>query len=380
MKYYKPAYPIFLSLMSFCTHQSIAQSVAKPARQQTPSTPEAVFRNPPESAKPGVLWMWMGANLSREGITKDLEALKKEGFNRTTMFSLADVTTPWACDIGKSPTPEIISWTEPWWKLVRHAAEESKRLGMDFGMFNGPGYESSGGVWITPELSMQEICSSQTKVTGNQKTTIMLPQPTVKLRGHTPYPVYNPNTGLVEIPEIEARRTYYKDIAVVALPATSKVTKADAIELTGKMKPNGELTWEAPAGEWIIYRFGHTTTGTLIQPAQWKAAGLECDKMSQQAVEFHIDHVIGEIQKYLGDLIGTGFTHVHFDSYEAGMPSWTPKMREEFITRRGYDPLPYLVAFAGRRLGSKEDSIKFRNDFDATIKDLHRDVLFHDAL
>lgn len=376
-----------ISLLGILAHQLIAQSVTKPA-QQKPSavsrmavprnavSPEAVFRNPPEQAKPGVLWMWMGANLSKQGITKDLEALKKEGFNRTTMFSLADVTTPWACDIGKSPTPDLISWTEPWWKLVRHAAEESKRLGMDFGMFNGPSYESSGGVWITPELSMQEICSSQTKVTGNGQTTITLAQPTVKLRGHTPFPVYNPKTGLVEKPEIEARRTYYKDIAVLALPATGPVTKANAIELTGKMKPNGQLNWEAPAGEWIIYRFGHTTTGTLIQPAQWKATGLECDKMSQQAVDFHMDHVIGEIEKHLGDLIGTGFTHVHFDSYEAGNPTWTPKMREEFTERRGYDPLPYLVGFAGRRIGSQQDSVKFRKDFDATIKDLHRDIYF----
>ena len=120
------------------------------------SDPAKVFEHPPETAKPGVLWMWMGSNLSKEGITKDLEALKKAGFNRTTMFSLADVTTPWAGEIKNSPTPELISWTEPWWKLVRHAAEESKRLGMDFGMFNGPGYEASGGPWITPELSMQE--------------------------------------------------------------------------------------------------------------------------------------------------------------------------------------------------------------------------------
>jgi hypothetical protein len=34
-----------------------------------------LFKNPPESAKPGVLWMWMGSNISKEGITKDLEAM-----------------------------------------------------------------------------------------------------------------------------------------------------------------------------------------------------------------------------------------------------------------------------------------------------------------
>ena len=83
------------------------------------SDPSVLFMHPPESAKPGVLWMWMGSNISKEGITKDLEALKEEGFNRTTMLSLSDVTTPWANEIGKSPTPDLICWTEPWWKMVR---------------------------------------------------------------------------------------------------------------------------------------------------------------------------------------------------------------------------------------------------------------------
>jgi len=338
--------------------------------------PAKDFLNPPESAKPGVLWMWMGCNISKEGITKDLEALKNEGFNRTTMFSLADITTPWAGVIGKSPTPEIVAWTEPWWKLVRFAAQESKRLGMDFGMYNGAGYEASGGVWITPELSMQELCWSSDTVTGKRSLHLILKRPTVELRGHTPYPVYDGNTDSVDIPEIEARKTYYKDVAILALPANGIVATDSVIDLTGKMLPDGTLNWDAPSGEWVIYRFGHTTSGTLIQPAQWKATGLECDKMNEEAVTFHIDHIIGEIQKHLGDLIGTGFTHVHFDSYEAGTPNWTPKMRQEFLKRRGYDLLPYLPMFAGRLIGNKLDSLKFKNDFQSTIEDLYRDVYF----
>jgi len=323
-----------------------------------------------------VLWMWMGANLSKEGITRDLEALKEEGFNRTTMFSLADVTTPWAGEIGNSPTPELISWTEPWWKLVRHAAEESRRLHMDFGMFNGPGYESSGGAWITPELSMQEICWSQHRIAGGSHINIVLDRPQVDPHANEPYPVFNPGTGLVEKPVMEARKTFYKDIAVLALPAEGIVSKDSILDITARMKPDGELDWDPPGGDWIIYRFGHTTMGALIQPAQWKATGLECDKMSQEAVDFHLDHVIGEIQKHLGDLIGNGFTHVHFDSYEAGYPTWTPKMQAEFSSRRGYDPIPWLATFAGRTIVSPQDSLKFQQDFDATVKDLYRDIYF----
>ena len=339
--------------------------------------PATDFLSPPASASPGVLWMWMGSNLSKEGIKNDLEALKQEGFNRTTMFSLADVTTPWAGQIGKSPTPEIVAWTEPWWKMVRYAAEESKKLGMDFGMFNGAGYESSGGTWITPELSMQEICWSKDTVNGGASVNIILPRPHVKLRGHTPWPVYNPETSQVEIPEIASRATYYKDIAVLALPANGIIPLNKVIDLTSKMKPDGSINWNVPNGKWVIYRFGHTTSGTLMQPAQWKATGLECDKMSLEAVTFHMDHVIGEIQKHLGDLIGDGFTSVHFDSYEAGYPTWTPKMKEQFAARRGYDITPYLPTFAGRIIGNdRQDSLIFRNDFDATVKDLYKDVYF----
>ena len=365
------------SLFLFTILIAVTVQAQNPRQVSTLSTdPAKVFLHPPEAAKPGVLWMWMGTNLSKQGITKDLEALKVQGFNRTTMFSLADITTPWSGVIGKSPTPGIISWTEPWWKLVRYAAEESKRLGMDFGMFNGPSYESSGGKWITPELSMQELCWSQDTVTGNRQLSMQLKRPQVPAKGHTPFPIFNGETGKVEVPEVAARKTYYKDIAVLAMPAKGTVAKNEVIDISNKMQPNGQLNWDAPAGEWIIYRFAHTTTGTYIQPAQWEATGLECDKMSAKAVGFHMDHVVGEIQKHLGDLIGTGFTHVHFDSYEAGMPSWTPLMREAFLARRGYELTRMLPTFAGRIIGSKEDSLKLRMDFDATIKDLHRDIYF----
>jgi hypothetical protein len=331
---------------------------------------EEVFHNPPESAKPGVLWMWMGSNLSRQGITRDLEVLKDAGFNRTTMFSLSDTTTPWASEIAESPTPELIAWTEPWWKLVRHAAEESKRLGMDFGMFNGPGYESSGGPWITPEMSMQEVCFSETIVQGPASMALNLPQPVVDARAVMPYPVLNPETGRVEAPEAPGRRTFYRDIAVLAMPSDGVVSHDQVIDLTGKTE------WAVPEGKWTIYRFGHTTMGKILQPAQWKATGLECDKMNPDAVELHMNHVIREIQKYLGDLIGTGFSHVHLDSYEAGVPGWTPRMPEEFMKRRGYDLTPYLATFAKRTIVSEEDTGRFKADFLDTIKDLHRDVYF----
>ena len=37
------------------------------------------FQTPPESARPGVYWYFMDGNVSKEGMTKDLEAMKQAG-------------------------------------------------------------------------------------------------------------------------------------------------------------------------------------------------------------------------------------------------------------------------------------------------------------
>ena len=37
------------------------------------------FMNPPETARPWVYWFFMDGNLSREGMTADLEAMKAAG-------------------------------------------------------------------------------------------------------------------------------------------------------------------------------------------------------------------------------------------------------------------------------------------------------------
>src|ERR1700674_4176087 len=296
------------------------------------------FASPQDSARPYVLWMWMGCNISELGITKDLEAMKDAGLGGATIFSLSDSTIPWAGVIGKSPTPQIIAFTEPWWKMVRHAASEARRLGLELILHNCAGYESSGGPWITPELSMQEVVWSKTQVPGGTHFEGLLRRAAVDPHPHAQFPqVYMPALGRVDIPVVAARETYYRDIAVIAVPAEGVAKKENVLILSDKMAGSGVLDWKVPAGNWTIYRFGHTTTGAMIQPAQWEAMGLECDKMSKEAVSFHVQHVLGEMKKHLGNLMGKGISTLYFDSYEAGTPTWTLKMREEFRNRRGYD-------------------------------------------
>jgi alpha-L-rhamnosidase len=51
-----------------------AFAVARPASAQSQADAlEQGFQNPPDSAKPRTWWHWTGGNVTKEGITKDLE-------------------------------------------------------------------------------------------------------------------------------------------------------------------------------------------------------------------------------------------------------------------------------------------------------------------
>lgn len=332
------------------------------------------FAAPPDSTRPYVLWMWMGSNVSKEGITADLEAMKDAGIGGASIFSLADTLIPWAGVIDKSPTPEVVTWTGPWWALMRHAASECRRLGLALALHNCAGYESSGGTWITPELSMQELIWSDVQVKGGSTVSVKLDRKIVDPHPHSMFPeLYIPSLRKIAAPIVEGRIKYYRDVAVIAVPSMGVPTMDEVLDLSAHMDADGQISWDAPPGDWTIYRFGHTTTGAMIQPAQWDAIGLECDKMNADAVIFHVQHVLDDIKKHLGDLAGTGLRTLYFDSYEAGDPTWTPKMAQEFQSRRGYDVKQWLPVFAGRTLGSAAETERFQADFKRTIHDLYRD-------
>ncbi len=52
------------------------------------------FFRPPDSAKPWAYWVWLNGNVTKEGITKDLEEMKREGINGVLIFQAGDRGTP----------------------------------------------------------------------------------------------------------------------------------------------------------------------------------------------------------------------------------------------------------------------------------------------
>ena len=156
---------------------------------------ESRFRTPPDSAHPWVFWFWSNGNLTREGITADLEAMHRVGI-RGVLIMEVDAGVP------KGSVPFL---SPQWREMYQHMLREAGRLGIEVDMNNDGGWCGSGGPWITPELSMQVLVSSETHAAGPHPVSLVLPKP-------------------------EATRNYYQDIAVLAFPtpAADAVRMADA--------------------------------------------------------------------------------------------------------------------------------------------------------
>ncbi|MBD0367763.1 MAG: glycosyl hydrolase family 43, partial [Flavisolibacter sp.] len=142
--------------------------------QDTYSTLEQDFLHPPTSAYPQAYWFWMNGNITKEGITLDLEAMKRAGISGVFNF---DAGT----GIPKGPVEYL---SEEWLQLKKHAIREAERLGLEFTMHNCPGFSSSGGPWISPELAMQQITWSETYVSGDKQVQLALPRPTNRLNNY----------------------------------------------------------------------------------------------------------------------------------------------------------------------------------------------------
>lgn len=157
------------------------------------------------------------------------------------------------------------------------------------------------------------------------------------------------------------------------VPADTVIPKAGVVDLTDRLQPDGKLNWTAPAGQWTILRLGYTVTGKDNHPAPTEGTGLECDKLSREAVDAHFAAMMGKVIADAGPLAGKALRQVIIDSYEVDCQNWTPRMREEFKARRGYDPLPYFPALTGSIVGSLPVTERFLWDYRRTIADLYTD-------
>ena len=156
-----------------------------------------------------------------------------------------------------------------------------------------------------------------------------------------------------------------------SVPPADAIRKADVVDLTARMRPDGSLDWTPPAGKWCVLRLGYSLLGITNHPATPEATGLEVDKLNRTYVKAYIDKYLDMYKNTVGPLMGKrGLQYVITDSWEAGTQNWTDDMIAEFSKRRGYDMRPWLPVLTGHVVESAEASDRFLWDFRRTIADL----------
>ena len=411
---------------------------------------ETGFLNPPDSAKPQTWWHWMNGNITKSGISADLEAMQQIGLGGATVVNV---------DSGVPAGP--VPFMSPEWREdFKFAIQEANRLGLKMCVENCAGWSSSGGPWNTPTNAMQRLTSSETSVQGPAVFNDVLPQPGVSLGFYRDiavlaFKVQVAETGSALPPaKLDIQRAVYGADGGGSVDLTSNLMTAiqsgrksiivnnelaggdpasgqkkqlrieysidgkartlwvdegntftytvnsrqpfgisllgdtfnrppsevaesggtiaheGILDLTTNLTPDGRLHWEVPAGKWTVLRLGYTPNGTKNHPAPKEGEGLECDKFSRAALDVHWAGFMQKVLDDVGPLAGRTLDSSLIDSYEVGGQDWTPNFREEFQTRRGYDPLKYLPTFTRRIVDSPEATGRFLWDMRRTFADL----------
>jgi len=164
------------------------------------------------------------------------------------------------------------------------------------------------------------------------------------------------------------------ELEALATPAVSESSSiTEVIDITDKMKADGTLSWDAPAGNWTIFRMGYSLTGSKNSPAVPAGIGYEVDKLSKKHLESYYKNYTNPIAQALGPLYGKRMQYWLTDSFEADAQNWTEDFPAEFLKRRGYEMTPYLPVLSGRIVKNADVSDRFLWDFRRTIADLLAD-------
>jgi hypothetical protein len=363
---------------------------------------EQAFHNPPDSTRSWVYWFWINGNITREGITADLESMKEVGVGGVLWM---EVSGKWF-----APEGQIKPYSTQWNNLMQWAIQEAERLGIEFDITLDFGYEC-GGPHITPDNSMQKLYWSQIIVDGGKNVDITLKRPEIPkeiIIDTYIKRLLKPGEQLTDkvqrdIEQIDS----YRDIAILAIPHSEElegyripqfdlrtglrantfflamdeisppndavIPNNSIINLTNQMDTDGTLSWEAPPGKWQIIRLGHASNFKLTRPNPTVAVGLNCDRLSQNGINTHFEAFLKPIFEGAGSRAGKTLKYVHIDSWEAGTQNWTAKFPQEFRKRRGYNINPWLPVLTGILVDSPELSERFLWDFRKTINEMTLD-------
>ncbi|GEA12932.1 glycosyl hydrolase [Alteromonas sp. KUL49] len=157
------------------------------------------FVNPPSPYLPKTWMHAMNGNMSKPGFTEDFQAMREAGIGGAIFFHVHRRNWPYS---SRGP---VRFNTDEFFEHLLHAAKQADENNIEFGIHNADGWTSSGGPWVTPEMSMKRVTWSELTVEGGNR-------------------VFPPQPGFAE--------GLYEDVAVIAVPTTQFNRNNDFLDAT----------------------------------------------------------------------------------------------------------------------------------------------------
>lgn len=288
---------------------------------------EQGFRTPPDGSKPWVFWWWLNGIVTREGITCDLEEMKRQGINGVLLFHAGGGGRN--LPVG----PRFLS--DEWKKLFRFALEETARLGMEMSVNLCDGWDS-GGPWITPEEANKRLVYSETQIDGPAEYSANLPAP-------------------------ETTGGYYHDVAVLAFrereprpvqPAAVTVSSSvegycrewnwHPLDLVDNdpytfWRANPKLSNIRGKPQWVEWRYHQPLAATAIQLAAAPGGGPRACELQATGSDATW-HTVSTFEMPSEGVFRKDFSEIHTDRFRLLIHSaWLPDVRlaQAWILRNG---------------------------------------------
>jgi hypothetical protein len=325
----------------------IGSSLLTQCNTKTPSESllEEGFLNPSKENRALALWPWLNGFVDTTKLVYELEQMEDKGMRGAVVW-----------DIGSLADPEKIIPEGPAFlgkeslKYFSVALKTTKRLGLDLGMVASSSW-NAGGDWIDKADASMQLLSTSSIVEGpsTKKITIGIP------KSHKGEAKTYSLISSIAIPYSETKEIDYND--------------DKHISLYNLISEDKFIEWEVPEGKWEVLSFFMCNTGQNLVCPSPNSNGLIIDHLSQKATQIHFDSILTRL-----DPISSQDNHLKFfmlDSYEVWtMKDWSPLFVQEFNSRYGYDPIPYLPLLQG--YNSKDSIIaeRFRGDYSRLVSDM----------
>ncbi len=179
---------------------------ADPAAAEDPLL--AGFRDPPKGARPSTYWLWLNGYVNRDHVERELKALHDAGIRGVLIF---DMGARGSKEAAPPAGPTFMS--EQSVADVAHAVRIAGELGMDVQLSVASSWDM-GGTWVEPLYASMGLFTSQVTVEGPKQYDEVLPFPRL--------PAKAPRRA-------DGQPAYYKDIAVLGVPAHRRLPGHDFI-------------------------------------------------------------------------------------------------------------------------------------------------------